>query len=75
MAPTTQVSFTICVPFTTCITKIDETTVDNAKNLRFGHPMYNLIEYGTNHSYTISSLWFYSKDEASNFDDNKYWLF
>ena len=29
--------------------------------------MYNLIEYGSNYSETIRSLWFYSKDEATNF--------
>ena len=30
--------------------------------------MYNLIEYSSNYSETIRSLWFYSKDEAANFD-------
>ena len=28
--------------------------------------MYNLLEYGSNWSDTIGSLWFYSKDEATN---------
>ena len=32
--------------------------------------MYNLIEYSSNDSETIGSLWFYSKDEATNFDNN-----
>ena len=32
--------------------------------------MYNLIEYSSNYSETIGSLWFYSKDEASNFNNN-----
>ena len=31
--------------------------------------MYNLIEYSSN-SETTGSLWFYSKDEASNFNNN-----
>ena len=33
-------------------------------------PMYNLIEYSyiSNYSETIGSLWFYSKDEATNFN-------
>ena len=30
--------------------------------------MYNLIEYSSNYSETRGSLWFYSKDEASNFN-------
>ena len=29
-------------------------------------PMYNLLEYGSNWSDMIGSLWFYSKDEATN---------
>ena len=28
--------------------------------------MYNLIEYSSNYSETTGSLWFYSKDEATN---------
>ena len=32
--------------------------------------MYNLIEYSSNYSDTTCSLWFYSKDEANNFDAN-----
>ena len=30
--------------------------------------MYNLIEYSSNFSETTGSLWFYSKDETTNFD-------
>ena len=30
--------------------------------------MYNLIEYSSNYSDTAGTLWFYSKDEATNFD-------
>ena len=30
--------------------------------------MYNLIEYSSNYSETTGSLWFYSKDEATNFN-------
>ena len=32
--------------------------------------MYNLIEYSLNYSKTTGSLWFYSKDEATNFNNN-----
>ena len=30
-------------------------------------PQYNLIEYSSNYSETTGSLWFYSKDEGTNF--------
>ena len=30
-------------------------------------PMYNLLVYSSSYSDTIGSLWFYSKDEATNF--------
>ena len=30
--------------------------------------MYNLIEYSSNYSEATGSLWFYSKDEAINFN-------
>ena len=30
--------------------------------------MYNLIESSSNYSQTRRSLWFYSKDEATNFN-------
>ena len=32
-------------------------------------PMYNLIECSSNYSETAGSLWFYSKDEATNFNN------
>ena len=39
--------------------------------------MYNLFENSLNYSHTTSSLWFYSKNEANNFnvgtrDDNAF---
>ena len=36
-AHTTQVAFKNCAPFTKCIIKIDETTVDDAEYLRISH--------------------------------------
>ena len=32
--------------------------------------MYNLIEYSSNYSKSTGSLWFYSKDEATDFNVN-----
>ena len=50
------------------ITKIDGTTIDDHEDLHLVMPMYNLIEYSSNYSETTGSLWFYSKDETSNFN-------
>ena len=66
--PAIQVSFKNCAPFTKCITKIDGTTIDDAEDLDLVMPMYNLIEYSSNYSETTGSLWFYSKDETTNFN-------
>ena len=32
--------------------------------------MYNLLEYSSSYSDTTGSLWFHSKDEATNFNAN-----
>ena len=72
VAPQTQVSFKNCAPFTKCITKIDGTTIDDAEDLDLVMLMQSLIEYSSNYSETTGSLWFYSKDEANNFNaENK----
>ena len=54
--------------FTKCITKIDETKIDDAEDLDLVIPMYNLIEYSSNYSETTGSSWFYSRDEATDFN-------
>ena len=69
-SPQIQVIFKYCPPFTKCITKIDGTTIDDAENFDLVMPMYNLIEYSSDYSETTGSLWFYSKDEANNFNNN-----
>ena len=51
-----------------CITKIDGTTIDDAEIQIYSMLMYNLIKYISN--YLKESLWFYSKDEATNFNAN-----
>ena len=38
-----------CAPFTVCISKINNTQVDNAKDTDIVMPMYNLIEYSDNY--------------------------
>ena len=31
-------------------------------------PLYNVLEYSSNYSERIGSLWFYSKEEATGFN-------
>ena len=64
----TQVAFKNCALFTKCITKVDGATIDDDEDLDLIMPMYNLIEYSSNYSETTGSLWFYSKDEATDFN-------
>ena len=60
-------SFKNCAPFTNCISEINNTQVDNAKDIDIVMPMYNLIEYSDNYAKTTGSLWQYFRDEP---DDN-----
>ena len=48
--------------------KTDETTIDDAENLDLVMLMYNLLEHSLNDSDITGSLWFSSRDEATNFD-------
>ena len=44
-----QVVFKNCAPFTNCISKINNTQIDNAEDINVVIPMYNLIEYSNNY--------------------------
>ena len=44
-----KVIFKNCVPFTTCISKINNTQIDNVEYIDILMPMYNLIEYSDNY--------------------------
>ena len=57
-----KVIFKNCAPFTNCISKTNNTQVDNAKDIDIVIPMYNLIEYSDNYAKTTGSLWQYCKD-------------
>ena len=48
-------------PFTNCISKINNTQIDNAKDIDIVMPMYNLIEYSDNYSKASGSLCQYYK--------------
>ena len=57
-----KVIFKNCAPFTNCISEINNTQVDNAKDIDIVMPMYNLIEYSDNYAKKSGSLWQYCKD-------------
>ena len=57
-----NVIFKNCAPFTNCISEINNTKLDNAKDIDIVMPMYNLIEYSDNCAKTTGSLWQYCKD-------------
>ena len=57
-----KVIFKNCAPFTNCISKINNTQIDNAEYIDIVMPMYNLIEYSDNYLKTSGSLWQYCKD-------------
>ena len=60
-----KVIFKNCAPFTNCISKINNTQIDNAEYIDIVMLMYNLIEYNDNYSKTSGSLWQYCKEIAA----------
>ena len=52
-----------CAPFTDCISEINNTQIDNAKDLDVVMLMYNSIEYSNNYLETSGSLWQYYWDD------------
>ena len=60
------VTFKNCVPFTKCISRINNTDIDNAHDIDIVMPMYNLIEYSDNYSKTSGILWQYYKDDPND---------
>ena len=59
-------TFKNCAPFTKCISRINNTNIDNAHDIDMVMPMYNLIECSDNYSKTSGSLWQYYKDDPNN---------
>ena len=52
-----RVIFKTCAPFTNCISEINNTQIDNAKDIDIVMPMFNLIEGSDNYVKTTGSLW------------------
>ena len=65
-----KVIFKNCVPFTKCISEVNNTNEDDAKDIYIVMPMYNLIEYSDDYSKTSGSLWQYCKDIPAIDDNN-----
>ena len=57
-----KVVFKNCAPFTDCISKINNTQVDNAEDIDIGMLMYNVTEYSNNYSKTSGNFWQYCQD-------------
>ena len=64
-----KVIFKNRAPCNNCISKINNTDIDNAKYIDIVMPKYNLIEYSGNYAKKSGSLWQYYKD-ISAFNNN-----
>ena len=53
-------------PFRSCISKINNTFIDNAEDFDIAMPMYNLLEYSDNYSMTSGRLWSYYGDKIND---------
>ena len=65
-----KVIFKNCARFTNCISEINNTQIDNAKDIDIVMPVYNLIEYSGNYAKTTGSLWQYCKDITARDNNN-----
>ena len=63
--------FKSCAPFTDCISKINNTQIDNAKDIDVVMQMYNLIEYSSSYSKTVGSLWHNYRDEPNDITESE----
>ena len=67
-----EVTFKNCAPFTKCISRTNNTDIDNAHDIDIVMPMYNLIEYSDNYSKTSGSLLqYYIDDHNDNLTDSE----
>ena len=70
-----KVIFKNCAPFTNCISKINNTQIDNAECIDIVTPMYDLIEYSDNYSKKSESLWQYCKELPAVNDEGNITIF
>ena len=60
--------FKNCAPFSDCISEINNTQIDNAKDIYLVMLMYNLMEYSNDYTKTSGSLWQYYRDKNDSTD-------
>ena len=61
-----KLSFKNNAPFRSCISKINDTFIDNEEDLNIVIRTYNLLEYSDNYCMTSGSLWNYYRDDDEN---------
>ena len=57
------VIFKNCAPFTNCVSEINNTQIENAKDIDIVMHMYKLIKCSDNYAKTTGSLWQFFRDE------------
>ena len=65
-----KLAFKNNAPVASCISKINNTFIDNAEDLDVVMPMYNLLECSKNYSKTTGSFWNYYRDEPNRGANN-----
>ena len=60
-----KVIFKNCAPFASCITEVNNTQVNNAKDIDIVMHMYNLKEYSNVYLKTSGNLWQYYGDDPA----------
>ena len=66
----TPLAFKNNKPFISCISKINNTLIDNTEDLDVVMSLYNLIEYSKHCRKTTGSLWNYCRDELTDDTNN-----
>ena len=61
-----RLAFKNNAPFISCISKINNTLINNAEDLDIVMPVYNLLECSKNYRKTTGSLWNYHRDEPNS---------
>ena len=61
-----DVAFKNCAPFTNYISEINNTQIDNCKDIDIVMSLYNLLEYSDNYAKTSGSVWQYYRDEPND---------
>ena len=61
-----NLKFKNCAPFTNCISEINNTQLDNCKDIDIVMSLYNLLECWDNYAKTSGSLWQYYRDEPND---------